>query len=817
MVPGSTYVSAELWKRINDFNDVSSAPICCELTYQDVEAGSDPSITECWLSWRPLLFVPDLENDVKSAASVCDNMLHALPTQPPAPNQRACLWGSVLNGCSSDKFVLALSLCSSIEATIFQLLGLPADVSNGLLRQALFDPKLCIDAASPLASAAGIQFLRFLFLPDGLNIRNLSWHGFLSPSALDDRYLALFIILHQTLIRELCRQQPTPVYERTLVLTDPVYRTSNFFSDPSCCEDFMSATAETSALNEIKTMKLKDVELLMENSFLFGPNHQDRIEQILSAVQDCRTASSMVTSSTPSCDDVKMFRATVWKALLKVIPILEQQLRIIFCIVNAYEDSSVKGTKDVVGGDHNIYVMRRHLIAQKGSYYTTLDGFGQRSKHQLLLDPMLVHLSTVVDQSFRSSSDFSDTGCFEKPVHESSGRRNCLPQYLGPDIYGLLIDLFLADRGANVRALLAHCDVLKRIYSGGSHHPDMQDEGKPVGWRVTDPDRVLLRTAELLVAVVVQLCSRFQVVPPEASAHSKISRSMSCLLKIMKRENIDEALDTDPVETRNHSCASGRYITAVVSSEVGVRLQYKNCYHPSRLMSDKFLESLVYLSLLNNFIGCRLVRGDNNGLRDGDLRITVEPVINRSPQGVFRVAVEARDLREPGWPWGLSDFNVFKSSVDAILFRFNQTFDVCSLRMTSTVNVFDKYAAVESNFQRKCVQPDCQTGATNSVRRYDSCLSEAAQQVTFICGTWLSQIAEGCPAFLLRRGILTEWETDLVKMYLYSLQTSISCTSAAESNELNITPVYALLLDRMSLLSVQSICGCSSWLKVLQV
>lgn len=77
-------------------------------------------------------------------------------------------------------------------------------------------------------------------------------------------------------------------------------------------------------------------------------------------------------------------------------------------------------------------------IAQHGEYYSTLDGFGQRTKHQLLLGP------TVLD------------------------RPNLLLPDLGVGMTHLLSDLFLQDAGPNVRAALVHGKVqgFQEIFHG---------------------------------------------------------------------------------------------------------------------------------------------------------------------------------------------------------------------------------------------------------------------------------------------------------------------------------------------------------------
>eukprot|EP00392_Amoebophrya_sp_AT5.2_P013226 g13342.t1 len=72
--------------------------------------------------------------------------------------------------------------------------------------------------------------------------------------------------------------------------------------------------------------------------------------------------------------------------------------------------------------------------ARHGEYYCTLDGYGQRAIHQVLLDPEI----------------------FGKP-----GVKNKLLQQLSPGCVHLLQDLFLQDGGPNVRAGLFHNNELR--------------------------------------------------------------------------------------------------------------------------------------------------------------------------------------------------------------------------------------------------------------------------------------------------------------------------------------------------------------------
>jgi hypothetical protein len=82
--------------------------------------------------------------------------------------------------------------------------------------------------------------------------------------------------------------------------------------------------------------------------------------------------------------------------------ILEQCLRRVFAVVNQ---------------------LPGHFFALTGRYYTTLDGYGQRDRHQLLLHPRL----------------------------EDGGGPNGVWDELGDGTLACLLDLFMFDGGPNIR------------------------------------------------------------------------------------------------------------------------------------------------------------------------------------------------------------------------------------------------------------------------------------------------------------------------------------------------------------------------------
>lgn len=127
-------------------------------------------------------------------------------------------------------------------------------------------------------------------------------------------------------------------------------------------------------------------------------------------------------------------------SLLKILPVVEHLLRVLFVLSNsiAYPD------KDFIIS---------YLQANENCYFSTLDGFGQRAKHQLLLHPHIFSYSS----SNRFSLDDSDE-------LQDSNIRNQLIDTLGVSLYGLLVDLFFTERGPNLRSKLFHEHVYVSNY-----------------------------------------------------------------------------------------------------------------------------------------------------------------------------------------------------------------------------------------------------------------------------------------------------------------------------------------------------------------
>lgn len=140
-------------------------------------------------------------------------------------------------------------------------------------------------------------------------------------------------------------------------------------------------------------------------------------------------------------------------ACLVLIPVIEMGLRRIFASVNN---------------------LPHHLFAQTKKYYTTLDGFGQRSKHQLLLDTLIACAGGGDDLQDDDVDDDDDGNLTLKqnnvlpassspsspppspPSSSSPPHANALFTELGHGCISLLLDMFLYQDGPCIRGKLAH-------------------------------------------------------------------------------------------------------------------------------------------------------------------------------------------------------------------------------------------------------------------------------------------------------------------------------------------------------------------------
>jgi hypothetical protein len=288
---------------------------------------------------------------------------------------------------AEDQVALTLINCSIIENILIQFLQQTSSPSVILLKDALGD-----EAIGELLPHSLIRIFRHLFLPAGLNIRNLLWHGFMCSHELEGHYCSLFISLRTT-----CESLFRSHASLSLSFFTPLSINPSSPPPSSVYTPFLSFQSSFRNICPSSLLSLRSLFLL--------PNH---FSSTLSALVDYQQNRPLL-------------------CLLKLLPALEHNLRYLFCLSNRLPE---------------------YLLAQDGAYYSTLDGFGQRSKHQLLLDPFLHPKHTL------SSEESTPT-----PPLPSLQRRNRLLEVIGPGTYSLLVDLFFSDAGTNLRSLFAHDEI----------------------------------------------------------------------------------------------------------------------------------------------------------------------------------------------------------------------------------------------------------------------------------------------------------------------------------------------------------------------
>lgn len=267
-----------------------------------------------------------------------------------------------------------------------------------------------------------VVVLKSLLLPnDGLNLRNLLWHGFLP--GIKRRWFALALVL--------------------TISIDDIAGTSSFESHASdnhgiiegmsCNQGLLDVIYHgrrtLSSVHELNKLEQK----LMDSSFIPRSHHVI-----------CRAMLNYVNSPV-------MFASIA-------TPLIEHALRILWCRDNK----------------------QNKCVAAPGSYYVTLDGHGQRDKHDIVLMPFMSHLDEC-----------------------RSERENLLVHRLGGPTMALLIDIFASPPGApNIRASVAHglfnADLFQELNTVSRINGDAKFR------LIDDMTSVLIATLEILSDVCNQ-------------------------------------------------------------------------------------------------------------------------------------------------------------------------------------------------------------------------------------------------------------------------------------------------------------------------
>jgi hypothetical protein len=333
-----------------------------------------------------------------------------------------------------DKMTISLINCSIIENIFIQFMQ-SKDPSGAII---LFKDALLHESLSQYVPPSFIQICRYLFLPSGLNLRNLIWHGFLSSQEFESKYFYLFISIRLT-CEELLKSQNISLTFRPFSQRHSVYSPFHIFKVP------------------FQTLPASSLLSISPRSLFLLPIHY---RLTLSALNDFQSGNHL-------------------HCILKLLPALEHSLRYLFCLCNRLPE---------------------YLVAQENTYYSTLDGFGQRSKHQLLLDPFL-HPRHHTNSPTDFSSEFS-----------SSTSRNHLPDVLGTGAYSLLVDLFFSDAGTNLRSKFAHDEMnlsrfANQYFSLSSFCGSCGDyahlESVSSGWSVAQEEAIRVYLEEMSLVLLV--------------------------------------------------------------------------------------------------------------------------------------------------------------------------------------------------------------------------------------------------------------------------------------------------------------------------
>jgi hypothetical protein len=138
-------------------------------------------------------------------------------------------------------------------------------------------------------------------------------------------------------------------------------------------------------------------------------------------------------------------RALLW-CQLALLPILEHALRCVF--VDANDGKLYPTCRESAGLRHDLTFHGVSKTAIVGQYYATLDGFGQRHLHQLLLSPELLNRSA--------------DGMFT---------RNILHDVLPAGAVSILLDMLVYESGPRARAVLSHTSPGIYRFLSDTHQP----------------------------------------------------------------------------------------------------------------------------------------------------------------------------------------------------------------------------------------------------------------------------------------------------------------------------------------------------------
>ncbi|CAM9412106.1 unnamed protein product, partial [Scytosiphon promiscuus] len=300
-----------------------------------------------------------------------------------------------------------------------------------ILRDLIATPE--IKAALPEQMVA---VLRLLLLPQGFNVRNLVWHGFLAPRELPRELASLVLMVtlcipagpasHQgdmasveRVVGDREQQQSSPPLPRAQ--HQPLQTDGSQRAPWWALDSFDGRLAVPPALilaveSLLSERHRGELDALVRRSAFVLPGREDMAILALSALGGGRDGREPEEGREGAAAAATAAAAALF--LVAMLPVLEHGLRCLFSCAN-----------DSPG----------HLFAHLRQYYSTLDGFGQKARHQLLLD---------------------------QEIRGRPGQLNLLLDALGPGLSAVLLDLFMMSAGPNLRGKVAHGEMdISRVFS----------------------------------------------------------------------------------------------------------------------------------------------------------------------------------------------------------------------------------------------------------------------------------------------------------------------------------------------------------------
>ncbi|KAJ3103409.1 hypothetical protein HK100_004207 [Physocladia obscura] len=258
--------------------------------------------------------------------------------------------------------------------------------SNLILRDLIASKEL----RSTLHPAA-IKLLELLFLPKNLNLRNLvvtidfSWHGFLTQDEFPTPYATLILVLMTTIFQEEIFHDPFTHHD-----LDAFKSHENFKPVISIIQEAQLAVFGAS---------ISELEEMVSRSSFVPTNHQ---RQVITALKYFKDGYELLF-------------------LFSALPALEHAVRLLFSRVNCVSEIA---------------------IAHIDQYFSTLDGFGQRHKHQVLLDGCVF----ATGESNKMLDLLQTTN-----INDDSRAEN--------GSLAIFLDLFMMERGPGLRGKLCHGEL----------------------------------------------------------------------------------------------------------------------------------------------------------------------------------------------------------------------------------------------------------------------------------------------------------------------------------------------------------------------